>query len=137
MDNSELRSMLDDVKHPAKGRSVCDRIYRAYLEHGAAKRVAPLLGCKPSALSRLIAEYPQVREARDRALREVSVEKMRALRRRLGVPEPEEKAPAPAPPPAPRRQRPGAGGPPLTMTLVLDILPHIPPEATGEDEKRG
>jgi hypothetical protein len=126
MNKGELKRMLVDAKHPERARHACEMIFHAYLEHGVAKRAAPLLGCTPAELGRIIATCPQAREARDRALRERLKEEMRALRQRLGVPEPEEKAPAPAPHPAPRRRRRGAGGPPLTMTLMLDVITHVP-----------
>lgn len=134
MDKGELRRMLDDAKHCERARRACEMIFRAYLEHGVAKRVAPLLGCTAAELGRIIAAYPQVREARDRALSERTKAEIRALRQRLGVPEPEENAPAPMPIPAPRRRRRGAGGPPLMMTLALDVIMHAPPDATDESD---
>ena len=134
MNKGELKRMLDDAKRPKRARRACELIFRAYLEHGVATRAAPLLGCTPSELGRIIATCPQAREARDRAVRERLKDEMRVLRQRLGVPEPEEKAHAPAPPPAPRRRRRGAGGPPLTMTLALEVIPHVPSDdADGSD----
>jgi hypothetical protein len=127
MDKGEFKTMLDDAEHPDRVQRACEVIFRAYLEHGTAKRAAPLLGCTPAELSRIIATCPLARAARDRAMRERLKEEMHALRQRLGVPELEEKAPVPAPVPAPRRRR-GAGGPPLTMALTLDVVPHVPPD---------
>jgi hypothetical protein len=142
VDLTTLRRLLAAGKHA----EAYEAVFQAYREHRSAKRVAPVFGCALKEWVQLLAEYPPLREERERALQEVGREEVRALRRRLGLsegpavtsePKPSGRLelnrasmlePRAAPPrPLPRLRR-AAAGPPLAMELKVDVAQEMPAE---------
>jgi len=142
VDLKTLRRLLASGKH----EEAYEAVFQAYRQHRSAKRVAPAFGCRPKEWVQLLAEYPLLREERERALQEVGREEVRALRRRLGLSEgpavtsapkpsgrpelsrasmPEPGAALPRSLPRPRR---AAAGPPLAMELAIDVAQEVPAE---------